>query len=311
MLKIDVIVTFFNGSKFFQEQLDSILKSKIPEDFELAIIIVNDASKADETMFLRTLCQGLKNVSIHENRTNLGVIKSFEKGISLSTAPYIMLADQDDVWLPTKILDTIQYLQTIEEEGPALVFTDLHIVDEALILSHHSMINYYKFDVTGKFHGILFNNFVTGCTVAFNRKLAEAILPFPSKLVMHDHWLALCAAYMGRLELLNHCTILYRQHSSNQIGAPNNSFAYKLLQFRKQLERFNFNLPLKIAQILALAENLKSDLERGRFLREVARRLERGNLLDCYYLYKKGVIKNAWHTITLRALFPFLKRISP
>ena len=66
---------------------------------------------------------------------------------------------------------------------------------------------------------LVVQNFVTGCASVFNRPLAELALPISHAAIMHDWWLALCAASAGRIVEREAVTVRYRQHARNQIGA--------------------------------------------------------------------------------------------
>jgi hypothetical protein len=139
-------------------------------------------------------------------------------------APYFMLADQDDVWLPDKIERKLARLKELEaqngSETPLLVFTDLKVVDEDLSVIEDSMWHYQRLDpaITQDWRGLLAQNVVTGCTIIANRALADAALPFALPEMMHDHWLAVNAAKYGRVAYLKDATVLYRQHGTNVAG---------------------------------------------------------------------------------------------
>ena len=50
------------------------------------------------------------------------------------------------------------------------------------------------------------------------RELLDLVLPIPDGVYMHDHYLALIAAFINGLAILM-LHWLYRQHSSNVVGA--------------------------------------------------------------------------------------------
>jgi len=52
-----------------------------------------------------------------------------------------------------------------------------------------------------------------------NRALVAITLPIPKEAIMHDWWLGLIAASLGKIEALPQSTVKYRQHSANDIGA--------------------------------------------------------------------------------------------
>ena len=52
-----------------------------------------------------------------------------------------------------------------------------------------------------------------------NRALKQKCGTIPDDCIMHDWWLALVAVLFGKLVCINEPTMLYRQHSDNQVGA--------------------------------------------------------------------------------------------
>jgi hypothetical protein len=64
---------------------------------------------------------------------------------------------------------------------------------------------------------LLVQNYVTGCAMAVNRPLLEVALPIPDAAMMHDWWLALCAASWGSIEFVPGATVSYRRHGANTV----------------------------------------------------------------------------------------------
>src|SRR5205814_823182 len=60
------------------------------------------------------------------------------------TESFIFFADQDDVWSPNKLQLSINALAEESAEMPALVFSDLRVVDENLKVIHPSYLHYEK-----------------------------------------------------------------------------------------------------------------------------------------------------------------------
>ncbi|OOF20383.1 hypothetical protein BZJ17_13075 [Salinivibrio sp. IB574] len=151
---------------------------------------------------------------------NVGPLKNFSRGIKLTSSPYIMLCDQDDVWLPEKIVKSYQKISSFCSSKPALVYCDLMIVNESLDLFSSSYFCYKKIPKTWDKHFIqlLQQNTVSGCAAIFNRALLEKATPIPDDAYMHDWWLALVAKAFGNLKLIDEPLIKYRQHANNSIG---------------------------------------------------------------------------------------------
>ena len=133
-----------------------------------------------------------------------------------------MFCDQDDVWLPQKVEVTLAAMQKSEgdKKTPVLVHTNLKVVDQDLNVISDSFFEFQQLiqaDIT--LPKLLVQNYVTGCTVMINRALKEKCKKIPKDCIMHDWWLALVAVLFGRLVCVDEPTMLYRQHSDNQVGA--------------------------------------------------------------------------------------------
>ena len=67
-------------------------------------------------------------VRIEVNPQNLGVVENFEKAISLCRGDIIVLADQDDVWMPQKVARIAAVMNARPEIG--FVFSDARRIDD-------------------------------------------------------------------------------------------------------------------------------------------------------------------------------------
>jgi hypothetical protein len=149
---------------------------------------------------------------------------------------YLMLCDQDDIWLPDKIDHTLKKMRQMEQthgkQTPLLVYTDLKVVDEKLDIISESLMHRVNADFTkNDLKDQLVQNTVTGCTVMYNRAAAELIREIPEYTVMHDWWLMLVTCAFGHAEVLDEPTILYRQHGDNSVGTRDMRSAGFMLRF--------------------------------------------------------------------------------
>ena len=199
---ISVCMATKNGARFVGDQLDSILPQLSDKDE----IIISDDHSSDNTFEI------VKNYSDPRikfiQNPKRGIVSNFENSLKSSVGEIIFLADQDDVWLPDKIEQTLPYL--IEYD---LVVSDCKIVDDKLASLHHS---FFKFNSSRK--GIvrnLFRNSYMGCCMAFNRSILEKAVPFPSRVIAHDQWLGLIAEVYGRVFFQSERLVLHRRHTKN------------------------------------------------------------------------------------------------
>lgn len=221
---VDIILATYNGEANLVQQLDSIIKQQC-QDWRL--VIRDDVSSDNTPALLEQYANKFngKIKIIQNDGLNLGACQNFSRLLRHAEADYIMLCDQDDVWLPDKIQITLAKMKEMEAtygiDKPLLVHTDLRVVDANLKVLADSGWQYQKIDpVKGCYlNRSLVQNVPTGCTMMINRALRDIALPIPKEAIMHDWWLALVAAAFGRIGYVAHPTLLYRQHGENVSGA--------------------------------------------------------------------------------------------
>lgn len=262
--QVSVALCTFNGQNYIQEQLMSLVNQSVPP-FE---IVVCDDNSQDSTLTIVeefSLTSPIP-VKIHVNPVSLGVVKNFEKAISLCTGDYIALCDQDDIWLANKIEITLHSIQELEaEEGintPVLAYTDLTVVDSTGEMIHPSFmqLQHLSHVTNNPLRTLIIQNLVTGCTVLINRALAQAALPIPAKAIMHDWWLALVAASCGRLIYIPQSTIYYRQHSANAVGAKR-YYSAKNVKRILNVSALNKSIAATIDQAYLLRKQLNAKID--------------------------------------------------
>lgn len=224
--QIDILMPTYQGEAFIAAQIDSILQQSVSQ---FRLIIRDDGSTDNTVAIISEKAKQDPRITFVQADHNQGVIANISALMSLSRANYVMLADQDDIWLPQKAEQTLAGMKQLEAhfgELPLLVHTDLTVVDAQLKNIHPSFWSYAKLNVW-KMHSLnrlLVQNVVTGCTMMMNRRLLELSAPIPKSALMHDWWIALVAASTGKIGYIPSPTILYRQHASNQLGARKESY---------------------------------------------------------------------------------------
>lgn len=234
-MKTSVAICTYNGEKYIEEQLISILNQSIKPDE----IVICDDNSTDNTIQLaeKILITSSIKFRIETNQTNLGVIKNFEKAIGLTSGDIIFLSDQDDIWLTNKI-KTILY-EFSKDPDCVLAFTDADLVNykrgklgvklwETLKYSHNESDK-------NSFHNILLNRcVVTGATMAIKRELFNNVKPFKESWI-HDGWLAINAPLYGTVKAIKAPLIEYRQHENNVIGATSLKFIERVKKYYQNI----------------------------------------------------------------------------
>lgn len=199
---ISVCMTTFNGEKFIFDQINSILMQLGVDD---EIIIVDDKSTDKTIDCIKSL--NIKNLKLVINDKNLGVVKNFEKCLSLAKGDIILLADQDDIWYSNKVTIILQYLKN----GFDCVISNISLIDKDGNLIQKKVYNNKR---EGLVKNIISNKYL-GCAMAFNRNILNLILPFPDSISMHDIWIGNVAAFYKKLLFIDIPLVYYRRHDSN------------------------------------------------------------------------------------------------
>lgn len=266
-LHVDVLLATYNGGQFLAAQIESVLRQKT--EARLRILIGDDGSSDETLQIIANFCATYPDqVFFLGKGPGRGAAANFARLLEASTADYIFLCDQDDVWDVDKVALALRQMRAAELEyggaSPLLVFSDLRVVDRNLKLLANSFWAYQNIDGRAvSLISLAMQNVVTGCTCLLNRSLVCRALPLPDTALMHDHWLALVAAATGRLLVLPRATVSYRQHGGNEVGARAWSFRYILHRAVQLVDRRHAAEALMLghAQLRSLAERYGCDLE--------------------------------------------------
>ena len=201
---------------WLKEQLDSLEAQTYPN---LRLYVRDDCSP---TVPFGDIQECVRNCihsfpcEIKRNEKNLGSNGTFERLTEEAEGVYFAYCDQDDVWHPRK-LEVLQ--RTMEAEKAALVCSDMYVIDEkdrqiadsiTRVWPHHVFLEGPNLAAS-----LLVKNFALGCAMLIRSEIAKAALPFCPYMV-HDHYLALCAAAEGCIVTLHEPLISHRIHSVNQ-----------------------------------------------------------------------------------------------
>jgi glycosyltransferase involved in cell wall biosynthesis len=211
--RVTVLLSTYNGSRFLQQQLDSLYQQTYPN----IRILVRDDGSTDATRALLAGEQAKGRIDILEGHNNLGPALSFfellKSAVGTETE-YVAFCDQDDVWHPEKIARAIQKLSGVANDRPAMYCSRVELVDENL-----KHIGYTDLPRKIGFGNALLESVAAGCSIVLNREAMILVgRNLPSKVVIHDWWCYLVVSCFGEVIVDAEATLKYRQHGSNAIG---------------------------------------------------------------------------------------------
>lgn len=226
-----VAMAVYNGEKFIEKQLLSILNQTRPVD---EVIICDDGSKDNTISIINNIIEShnLTNWHLHQNPTNIGARENFNKAIKKCSGDVIFFCDQDDVWENNKVEEIVKVFD--ENPDAKSVITNFKLIDENdnYIFNDDKLDNpwfNHKDYPTEKNNSLLYRVPLTtvllqcvapGCTQAIRKELTEALFNFDHYLLYHDAKINLIASAQDGLFYINKALTKYRIHSTNTVGIP-------------------------------------------------------------------------------------------
>ena len=219
---VSVAMTTLNGGYFLREQLNSILaQSVLPTE-----IVIADDGSTDQT---RDIIRAIARVSPIPIRVvgadHVGLLANVERALSACVGDVIVLADQDDRWHRDKVSSVVS---AMTDPAVWLWFSDADLIDDhgapigpptLWSLVHWDAAGGSGFSDSSGFRRLLHGGTVTGATMALRRELLAVALPFPRLIdpptthFLHDGWLAVLGALLGRTYAEPRPLISYRRHA--------------------------------------------------------------------------------------------------
>lgn len=256
-MKISVAMCTYNGDKYLNNQIESIINQSTKVD---EIVICDDGS-TDKTIEITEKYQNSfpNLIKLYRNETTLKSVKNFEKSINLCSGDIIFLSDQDDIWLENKVETIVNFFDNnpkidcvatngylINDENNLL---DLFPIWDIFIELEKRNIKYDYFKSI-----ILAGNFATGATIAFRKKIIPSIFPFPIiKDFHHDEWIALILSEQDKFSFINDKLIKYRLHENQQVGGVSYKNTSKQIKLLVQM----FDLSIDNCSFIVLKAKLK------------------------------------------------------
>jgi GT2 family glycosyltransferase len=124
-LNFSIIIPNFNGAKFLETCLQSLLVSiKKVKDIQYEIILIDNASKDDSVPIFKNFIQKnqLFNTKLQILKINTGFANAVNEGINSSSYPWVILVNNDVTFDPDWFKWISKNLSTIDHNNLAAVF---------------------------------------------------------------------------------------------------------------------------------------------------------------------------------------------
>ena len=207
---ISVCMATYNGAKYINIQIESILEQLGSED---ELVVCDDGSSDQTTAILSGY--GDPRIRVHLNPIRLGHVRNFERAILLARGDYIFLSDQDDVWVPGRIGKMMDSM--CANANTLMVASNFDLIDaQGTSVGEFRSLGPVKqfrcLQIASIFAG---KSPYFGCTFLLKREALKYCLPIPAGIESHDIWFALVASALGGVVNLPGATLNHRVHDSN------------------------------------------------------------------------------------------------
>lgn len=222
----------YNGEKYIQDQVQSILQQLQPSDE----LIISDNESTDHTVeILQQNFHSDSRLRIVECHIP-GVLANFNNALRNCKNDIIFLSDQDDIWQPNKVEVILNNF--VKYPNIDLIMSDIKVVDNELNTIIPSFFA-YRGTKLGVIKNIIKNTYI-GCAMAFRRSFVQPLLPIPNDVPMHDMWLGIMANKLHKAMLIPDKLVLYRRHVDTVTTVTNHSSLREKLKWRYNIIRTVF-----------------------------------------------------------------------
>ena len=212
-VRVSVCMATYNGAAFVGEQIRSILSELEPQD---ELVVVDDASRDDTLDVIRRIAD--PRIVLHPRDVNRGYVRTFEEAMQLAGGDVVMLADQDDVWIPGRRELFVRALQegAVAASNLVLLGSDAPLPSPLRRVPWRLSARRSRQRLRNELRILAGIAPYFGCAMAMRRDVVDRVLPFPGFLTeSHDLWLATFGNAHGLLVHIEQPTIRRRLHADN------------------------------------------------------------------------------------------------
>lgn len=223
---VSVVLCTRDGERWIRELLESIATQTRPPD---ELVVSDDCSEDATCSIIAEFARDAPfAVHLEVNETPMGSTMNFASALARCGGRFIALADQDDVWYPSKLKHLVGELE--QDPTVTMAFSDAELIDESGHIVGRSLWDTRLIGRTLRRRPVVAEELfarralTTGCTMAVRRRAVAAALPFPDELIddvapmRHDRWLSLVAAAVGTVRAIPEPLLGFRVHPTQETG---------------------------------------------------------------------------------------------
>lgn len=234
MKKVAIIMSTYNGERYIEEQLKSILN----QTYKNIDIYIRDDCSTDGTVGIIEKYTSCPRLHFTKGNKNMGYPEGFYYLMSQDIeADYFSFSDQDDVWEPEKIERAVYNLDRMDKDIPLLYFSAYELCDQ--YLNHIKILPNIKF--TPNFRNSLFQCLALGYTMVMNKKAKDICANKRSvKTISKDVWIGMICSGLGEVYFDNTSCAKYRRNDGAFSVSDTNFLSVQKVRFYKLFKNNGF-----------------------------------------------------------------------
>lgn len=175
---VSILIPAYNAEKYIGVALDSALNQTYKN---LEIVVVNDGSRDNTEAVIKNYRDRRLRYFSQENR---GIARTRNKLLREAKGEYITFLDSDDIYLPDKVREEVEFLETNSDYGA--VYCDLrYFFDENPNKLYRHKYVFHSGDILAE---LLKRQFITNTTLMLRRSVIEKIGDFNEEAREVEDW---------------------------------------------------------------------------------------------------------------------------
>lgn len=215
MQSVLVFMSTYNGGELIRRQVKSIMEQRGVHTY----LLVRDDGSMEETQSVLADLSDLYQCRMHVDfARNIGWMRSFQRllqDVSSFDYDYYAFSDQDDVWMPEKLVSCIRMMEEDDRRVPKLCQCQSLTTDENLKALPEQEVCY----PSPKSHKMcIAQEYFRGCSMVWNQELMTLLQEYQvTSEIPHDYWVGLLGYFFGHVYFCKEplfCHIRYSNSSS-------------------------------------------------------------------------------------------------
>lgn len=231
-----VLLSTYNGERYIEKQIDSILDQK---NVDIKLLIRDDGSSDNTLSIIDKYIQKYSSRIKLLQGKNVGIHKSFRELVKqCDVDDFICFADQDDIWDNDKIHFAISVMKS--KDAHFYSSASRLYSDDSSLLGTTAAPSKYKYYMESNSKAL--TSGCQGCTMVLSKKFFEFVRErvYPDTYG-HDTWITIVAYYFTKCIYDEQCHMSYRQHDKSWTGNRTKKFRQLFVEFKfylKGLKRY-------------------------------------------------------------------------